>query len=503
MDTQKMLFVIIFFGIGVCTVNAVENGSMESKPQVVGVGVILNLASPVGQMAEGYISMAVSDFYAIHANYRTRLALSVKDSVGDVVEAASAALELINDEQVQAIIRPQTSTEAKFVIDLGDRAQIPIISFSATSPSLSPTQNPFFIRTAQDDCSQVKALTSIVETYGWKEVVLIYEDIEYGNGLIPYLTDALQVSNIRVPHRSIITPNSSKFEILKQLNMIMARQTRILLVHVSASLGSKLFRLAKQIGMMSEGYAWIITKGLSLLLDPLRKKVFGSMHGVVGVRPYLPNAKRLQDFKTRWNKTSGDINLFGLWALAMAAESLNPTALVSHNSSINSIEPFGLRVSESGPQLLQKLLNIKFEGLSGEFNLIRGQLKPTDYEIINVRGKLGERVIGNWSLENGIPHGIGIPIAPAGFEEFLKIEWDPHTDEPSFSGFSYDIFLASLDKLPFALPHKFIPFANSFRQNNGTYDELLYQIKLKKFDAIVGDTTIVAHRTKYVDFTLP
>ncbi|XP_060673026.1 glutamate receptor 2.1-like [Ziziphus jujuba] len=254
----------------------------------------------------------------------------------------------------------------------------------------------------------------------------------------------------------------------------MVRETRILLVHVLASLGSKLFRLAKQIGMMSEG----------------------------------------------WNKTSEDINHFGLWAydtvwaLAMVAESLNPTALVSHNTSINSIEPFGLRVFESGPQLLQKLLNIKFEGLSEEFNLIRGQLKPTDYEMINVRGKLGERVIGNWSLENGIPHGldqsvkivrkpiilpgntkvppkgwvkpmfgtklrIGIPIAPAGFKEFLKIEWDPHTDEPSFSGFSYDIFLASLDKLPFALPHKFIPFANSFKQNHGTYDKLLYQIKFK------------------------
>ncbi|XP_048327683.2 glutamate receptor 2.7-like [Ziziphus jujuba] len=268
------------------------------------------------------------------------------------------------------------------------------------------------------------------------------------------------------------------------------------------------------------------------------------MHGVVGVRPYLPNSKCLQDFKNKWNKTSGDINLFGswaydtVWALAMAAKSLNPTALESHNSSINSIEPFGIRVSESGPQLLQKLLQTKFEGLSGEFDLIKGQLKPTDYEIINVRGKLGERVIGNWSLENGIPHGldksmkivrkpiiwpgntkvppkgwvkpvfgtrlrIGVPITPAGFKEFLKIEWDPHTNEPSFSGFSYDIFLAVLDKLPFALPHKFIPFTNSSRHNNGTYDELLYQIKLKKFDAVVGDTTIVANRTKYVDFTSP
>lgn len=430
---------------------------------------------------------------------------------------------MINNEQVQAIIGPQTSTEAKFVIDLGEKAQIPIVSFSATSPSLSPTQNPFFIRTAQDDCSQVKALTSIVEAYGWREVVLIYEDDEYGNGLIPYLTDAFQMFNIRVPYRSIISPNSNRFEILKQLNMVMARETRIVVVHMRAPLGSKLFRLAEQIGMMSEGYAWIVTDGLSSLLKPLGAELIESMHGAVGVRPYLPpNSKRLRDFKTRWNKTSGDINLFGLWAydtvwaLAMAAELVNPNDLIRHKTGIDSsaTEPFGLRVSDSGPQLLQKLLHTKFEGLSGEFDLIGGQLKPTDFEIINVRGKLGERVIGHWSLENGISHGlgqsvkivrtpitwpgntkvppkgwvkpvfgkrfkIGVPITPAGFKEFLKIEWDPQTDEPSLSGFCYDIFMAALDKLPFAVPHKFIPFANSSRQNDGTYDELLYQIQLK------------------------
>ncbi|XP_015878042.3 glutamate receptor 2.5-like [Ziziphus jujuba] len=548
MDIHRTL-VIIFFGI-VLSVNAVDYGSMESK-QVVRVGVILDSASPLGKMANSCISMALSDFYSINANYRTRLALSVKDSVKDVVKAASAALELMNKEQVQAIIGPQTSTEADFVIDLGDRAQIPIISFSATSPSLSPTHNPFFIRTAQDDSSKVTALTSIVEAYGWKKVVLICEDSEYGTGLIPYFTDAFQEINVRVSYRSIISPNSNQFEILKQLNMIMARQTRILLVHVSALLGSKLFSLAKQIGMMSEGYAWITTKGLSIsLLDPMGEKVIDSMHGVVDVRPYLPNSKRLQDFKTRWHKINSgrniDLDMFGLWAydtvwaLAMAAElvdqQLNPNAL-SHNISTNitststSTELFDLEVSEWGPELLQMLLRANIEGLSGEFRLMGGQLQARDFEIINLRRKLGERVIGHWTHLNQSleidrkaiiwpghtkvpPKGwvnpvfgkrlrIGVPVASSGFKEFLDIEWDPHTGEPSFSGFTYDIFVAALDKLPFALPHKLIPYVNRSKQSNGTYDDLLCQIKLKKLDAVIGGITIVANRTKYVDFTLP
>ncbi|PKI26235.1 hypothetical protein CRG98_049076, partial [Punica granatum] len=86
---------------------------------------------------------------------------------------------------------------AKFVIDLGARAQVPIISFSATSPSLSPTQNSYFVRTTYDDSVQVKAIATVVQTFGWKEVVPVYEDTDYGNGLIPYITDAFQEIDTR------------------------------------------------------------------------------------------------------------------------------------------------------------------------------------------------------------------------------------------------------------------------------------------------------------------
>ncbi|KAL6187654.1 hypothetical protein ACLB2K_039050 [Fragaria x ananassa] len=243
------------------------------------------------------------------------------------------SVELLRNEEVQAIIGPQTSNEAKFVASLGEKAQIPIISFSVTSPSLTPTVNRFFIRTALDDSCQLKAITSIVQAYGWHEVVLIYEDTEYGNGLVPYIIDALQQIDTRVSYRSVISPSSSPLKILEELNKLMAMQTRVFLVHMTPSFGSQLFVLAKDAGMMSEEYAWIITDGLSSVLDPLEGKVIDSMEGVVGVRPYVPMSTALDDFKMRWKqkqthfKINAAILNFRLQFLTELMSSTSPTML--------------------------------------------------------------------------------------------------------------------------------------------------------------------------------
>ena len=88
------ILIVLFFGVGVC-VNGVENRTIEPK-QVVRVGVILDLASPVGKTAKSYISMAVSDFYARNTGYQTRLAVSVKDSKEDVVETTFAGIQVFD-----------------------------------------------------------------------------------------------------------------------------------------------------------------------------------------------------------------------------------------------------------------------------------------------------------------------------------------------------------------------------------------------------------------------
>ncbi|KAL4655135.1 hypothetical protein ACB092_01G429400 [Castanea dentata] len=521
--------------------------------ELIPVGVVLDLKSPVGRVAERYMSMALSDFYAVNHNYSTRLCLLTKDSGNDVIAAASAALDLIKNEEVQAIIGPQRSAQARFVIELGRKSQVPIISFSATSPFLSPSQNPFFIRTTQDESAQVKAIADIVKAFGWWEIVLIYEDTEYGNGLIPYLMDALQEIDTRVPYRSVIPPSSNNTEISEELNKLKANHTRIFLVHMTASLGSKLFVLAKNAEMMSEGYAWIITQGLSSLLDPMGSKVMDSMQGVLGIRPYLFPSKQLKDFERKWKrnltsiktktKSTTSLNLFGLcaydtvWALAMAVEKIGivHSSFLKKNASDSNVDLGALGIFEMGTRLRNTILTTKFQGLSGNFNLVKGELEPSAFELFNIIEKT-EIIIGYWTQERGFSKDlndtgeeaystskerlkpliwpgytidqptklrIGIPVKKC-FQEFVKVDWNsPTGDKPNISGFAIDVFHAVLDALPFPLPHEFIPYTNKHRQSNGTYDDLLYQIKTHKYDAVVGDITIMPHRSVYVDFTLP
>ncbi|KAL7189342.1 hypothetical protein ACSBR1_039060 [Camellia fascicularis] len=75
--------------------------------------------------------------------------------------------------------------QANFLIDLGDKAQVPIISFSTTGPSLSSIWSPYFVRAAQNNSIQVKAISAIVQAFGWREVAPIYVNNEFGKGIIP------------------------------------------------------------------------------------------------------------------------------------------------------------------------------------------------------------------------------------------------------------------------------------------------------------------------------
>jgi hypothetical protein len=69
--------------------------AMAKDVMSVRVGVVLDLKSPVGGIADLCMSMALSDFYEENDNYTTRLALSTKDSGDDVVAAASAGTYII------------------------------------------------------------------------------------------------------------------------------------------------------------------------------------------------------------------------------------------------------------------------------------------------------------------------------------------------------------------------------------------------------------------------
>ena len=317
---------------------------------------------------------------------------------------------------MEAIIGPQNSMEANFVIDLGKKAQVPIISFSATSPSLTSLRSPYFFRVAQNDSSQLKAISAIIRAFGWREVVPIYIDNDYGQSIIPFLIDALQDVDARISYRSVIPPMATDEQIEQELCKLTTMQTRVFIVHMPPNLGSQLFTNAKEIGMMSEGYVWIMTNAITNSIHLIETLVLrDSMQGVLGVKTDILETSELENFKIRWKRKfhqdnptilNVELDVIGLWAydatsaLARAIEKAWTTnfGFEKTTTSSNSTD---LAISLNGPKLSKALLSTRFNGLTGEFSLHNGQQQSSNFQIINVNGN-GERVIAFWTPENGL-----------------------------------------------------------------------------------------------------
>ncbi|KAM0880689.1 hypothetical protein ACQ4PT_033393 [Festuca glaucescens] len=393
--TSLLLLLLPFFSL------SVAQNVTQREAGILNVGAILNLQSLVGKIARTSILMAMEDFYAVHRNYTTKLVLHIRDSNGDNIQAASE--------------------EATFVSNIGNKSQVPVISFTATNPALSSTNVPYFLRATLSDAAQVNSLAALIKAYGWREVVPIYEETDFGRGIIPYLVDALQEVGASMPYRSGISQSPNSDQVEQELYKLMTMQTRVYIVHMSSSIGSILFTKAKELGMMSDGYAWIVTDGIANIINSISPLVLDAMDGVLGVRFYVPKTKELGDFTTRWtmrykqdnpNDPPKEPSIFGLrgddtiWALAQAAEKII-------NVVRSESKEIGFWSAKSGIHQ-----NLNQNGYRDTYLNSIPDLSPVDWP--------GE--------ENIVPKGWQIPtygkklrvgVRTSGYPEFMKVERDP------------------------------------------------------------------------------
>lgn len=103
-----------------------------------------------------------------------------------------------------AIIGPQSSIVAQIVSCIANEFQVPLLSFATTYPTLSSLQLPYFIRTTLSDLYHMNAIAQIVDCYGWREIISIFEDDDYERNDISAFV-------INLPRGSVEFPISWQF----------------------------------------------------------------------------------------------------------------------------------------------------------------------------------------------------------------------------------------------------------------------------------------------------
>lgn len=432
-----------------------------------------------------------------------------------------------------AIIGPQNSVMAHVLSHLANELHVPLLSFTALDPSLTPLQYPYFVQTAPNDQYQMAAIAEMVSYFGWSEVIAIFSDDDQSRNGVTSLGDRLAERGCKISYKAALPPDpkATRNEVKDQLVKIRLMESRIIVLHTFSKTGLKVFDVAQELGMMEKGYVWIASSWLSTVLDstsPVSPKIANSIEGALTLRPHTPNSKRKRDFISRWDKLSNGtigLNPYGLyaydtvWALAHALRLLLDKGVnISFSKYTNSgnLDAGGtmnleeLSIFDAGEQLLKNILATNMAGLTGplRFRPDRAIINPA-FEIINVIGneykKIGHwtnysglsvvspetlyakppnRSVSNQHLDNVIWPG-GTTDKPRGWVfpnngEKLRIGVPYRVSYRDFisqvngtdvvQGYCIDVFLAAIKLLPYAVPYKFILFGDG--QQNPNYQDL-------------------------------
>ncbi|CAL5335998.1 unnamed protein product [Camellia sinensis] len=512
--------------------------SATPKTESGNIGAIVdNSSSRMGKEAKVAMEIAIHDFNTqttTNQSLLLRLHIPMISKQSEPIQAALAARSLIKTKKVQAILGAHSWEESSLVADVCTQAHIPILSLATDStPEWATLRWPFLIRASSspNQRSQMKAVAAIVQSWEWHRVTLIYADTtnSASNGVISHLSTALREVGAEIDQLIALPPfPSSSFS--EELQRLKGEQCRVFVVHVSLPLAIHFFAKAKKMGMMTKDYVWITTDTITSLIYSLDASVISSMQGVIGIKAYFPETgPPFQEFSKKFKKKF----------------SINHPEEKNHEPGIFAVQAYdatwavalalGDAGKSEGQEIIQKISSTDFNGLTGKIQFNGRKLAPSQtFQIVNVIGK-SYRELGFWTEGRGFseaidqtvfynssmqvlgqvfwpggpwytPKGwtvsteierlrIGVPTGST-FKQFVNVEYDDRTKQFSFTGFSIEVFKATIELLPYAFPYEFVPF-------DGPYDDLVKQVHLKNFSGVVGDVKIIARRYQYAEFTEP
>lgn len=161
---------------------ALPAASARAEPEPIKIGALLSVTGPaafLGAPEARTLEMLAADLNARGGIGGRKVVLLVKDTAGNPEKAISFARQLVDEEQVFAIIGPATSGESMAVKAIAGEGKTLLVSCAAAEAIVNPV-SPWVFKTAQKDSHALAKLFQRMKKAGATRIGLLSSNTGFG-----------------------------------------------------------------------------------------------------------------------------------------------------------------------------------------------------------------------------------------------------------------------------------------------------------------------------------
>ena len=260
MNKKAGIVVIIAIVIVVAMGYAVsdKNGRGEGPIKIGFIGPLSGDAATYGEPISNAVKLAVSDINAAGGVSGEKVEVIYEDGECSGPEAASAAQKLINIDKVRMIVGGICSGELLAMAPITEKAEVIVISPSATSPDVT-NAGDFIFRNVPSDSDGGKTLAKIIVAKS-KKAAIISENTDFAQALKNVFAENFAALGGEIVASESYIQDTNDFRSI--LTKIKAANPEVLVVNPQTEIaGGIIIKQARELGITVPVYGNIIMAG--------------------------------------------------------------------------------------------------------------------------------------------------------------------------------------------------------------------------------------------------
>ncbi|HQY46620.1 MAG TPA: branched-chain amino acid ABC transporter substrate-binding protein [Usitatibacteraceae bacterium] len=308
-----------------------------------------------------------------------------EDDQADPKTGTTVAQKLV-DAKVAAVVGHLNSGVTIPASEIYNKAGIPVISGSATNPTLTERGLKGVFRTVGRDDQQGPAIAAYIATeLKAKKVAIIDDKTAYGEGLANEVEKFLKGAKVSVVGRERTTDKETDFKAI--LTKIKAKNPDVIFHGGMDATGGPMLKQARELGIKSA-----FSFGDGACTNEMAKLAGAAAEGLICSQAGLPAEAASAEFKTAFNAKFGEIKQYAPYFYDATL------AVIEAMKKANSADP---------AKFMPEMYNVSFTGATGKVEFdAKGDRKDAEITIFRLKD-------GNIKPLAVVKNGVSTPFAAA------------------------------------------------------------------------------------------